>query len=323
MLTNQIIKLSGIGSTTLNDGLSFGNYPYGTRVQDHTISLNVPDVIEIHGVFESVDTNNASAPKVSLSDINSTSTTTAELLIGESFIGETSGSEAIVAEKLTAGQISFTYKNDIQFVEGETVTFQESGVQGIVSTLTSDSFNISSNFKFRTETEETFYDHARLERKEGSASPAKKLKIYYKSASYESTDNGDITTVESYKNFNYATEIKSVNGFANSDMIDIRPRVSNYTISEGSRSPLEFLGRTFDAAGNSSSNALASDESIITTFSHYLGRVDRVFLDKKGKFQVVYGTPSDAPKDQIQLTKHLKLLKLLYLHSYTMLDKHL
>ena len=163
-------QASGIGSTTLNDGLDYGNgnYPYGTRVQDHTISLNVPDVIEIHGVFESADTNNATAPKVTLSDINSTSTTTAELLVGESFIGETTGAEAIVAEKLTSGQISFIYKNDIQFAEGETVTFQETAIQGIVSTLNSDSFDISANFKFRTGQEETFYDHARLERKEGS-----------------------------------------------------------------------------------------------------------------------------------------------------------
>ena len=291
-------QASGIGSTTLNDGLDYGNgnYPYGTRVQDHTISLNVPDVIEIHGIFESADTNNATAPKVTLSDINSTSTTTAELLVGESFIGETTGAEAIVAEKLTSGQISFIYKNDIQFAEGETVTFQETAIQGIVSTLNSDSFDISGNFKFRTGQEETFYDHARLERKEGSVSPAKQLKIYYLSASYESTDNGDITTVESYKNFDYATQIKSVNGFANSDMIDIRPRVSEYTVAEGGRSPLEFLGRTFNAAGNSATNALSSDEAILTTFSHYLGRIDRVFLDKKGKFQVVYGTPSELPQ---------------------------
>ena len=291
-------QASGIGSTTLNDGLDYGNgnYPYGTRVQDHTISLNVPDVIEIHGVFESANTNDATAPKVTLSDINSTSTTTAELLVGESFIGEATGAEAIVAEKLTSGQISFIYKNDIQFAEGETVTFQETAIQGIVSTLNSDSFDISGNFKFRTGQEETFYDHARLERKEGSVSPAKQLKIYYLSASYESTDNGDITTVESYKNFDYATQIKSVNGFANSDMIDIRPRVSEYTVAEGGRSPLEFLGRTFNAAGNSATNALSSDEAILTTFSHYLGRIDRVFLDKKGKFQVVYGTPSELPQ---------------------------
>ena len=44
---------SGIGGTTLNDGLSYGNYPYGTRVQDERISLNYGDIIEIHGVFES------------------------------------------------------------------------------------------------------------------------------------------------------------------------------------------------------------------------------------------------------------------------------
>ena len=305
-------QASGIGSTTLNDGLDYGNgnYPYGTRVQDHTISLNVPDVIEIHGVFESADTNNATAPKVSLSDINSTSTTTGELLIGESFIGETTGAEAIVAEKLTSGQISFIYKNDIQFAEGETVTFQETAIQGIVSTLNSDSFDISGNFKFRTGQEETFYDHARLERREGSIAPAKKLKIYYLSASYESTDNGDITTVESYKNFDYATQIKSVNGFANSDIIDIRPRVSEYTVAEGGRSPLEFLGRTFNAAGNSATNALSSDESILTTFSHYLGRIDRVFLDKKGKFQVVYGTPSELPQRPNPIDESLEIAEI-------------
>ena len=53
---------SGIGTTTLNDGLTFGNYPFGTRVQDERISLNAPDVIEIHGIFESADTSNPSSP---------------------------------------------------------------------------------------------------------------------------------------------------------------------------------------------------------------------------------------------------------------------
>ena len=92
-------QASGIGSTTLNDGLSYGNYAFGTRVQDETISLNVPDVIEIHGVFESADTDNATAPKVSFIDINSISTTTGELLIGEAFIGQTTGAEGLLLQK--------------------------------------------------------------------------------------------------------------------------------------------------------------------------------------------------------------------------------
>ena len=35
---------SGIGATTLNDGLTYGNYAYGTRVQDTEIALLRPDV---------------------------------------------------------------------------------------------------------------------------------------------------------------------------------------------------------------------------------------------------------------------------------------
>ena len=143
------------------------------------------------------------------------------------------------------------------------------------------------------------------------------------SASYDSTDNGDITTVESYKNFDYGKEIKSVNGFANSDIIDIRPRVSDYTPSEGSRSPLEFFGRTFDGSGNSSTNPLSSDEAILTTYSYYQGRVDRVFLDKKGKFQVVYGTPADAPQSPNPVDESWKLQKLLCHHICMMLSTHL
>ena len=67
-------------------------------------------------------------------------------------------------------------------------------------------------------------------------------------------------------------------------------------MTEGSRSPLEFLGRSFNASGNSATNILATDESILTTFSYYLGRIDRIYLAKDGSFQVKYGTPSDRPE---------------------------
>ena len=97
----------------------------------------------------------------------------------------------------------------------------------------------------------------------------KQLKIYFQNAYYESTDNGDIVTVESYDAINYK-DIGSVNGHRNSDIIDIRPRVSNYTVSAGVRSPLEFYGRSFDGAGQSAGNVLASDESIIVSYLNKL-----------------------------------------------------
>ena len=81
-----------------------------------------------------------SAPKMVLSDINSQSTTTNELIIGEHIIGQNSGAIAMYAERLTDSQITFIYKNDFVFAEGETVIFQESGIQGVITTLDATSF---------------------------------------------------------------------------------------------------------------------------------------------------------------------------------------
>ena len=87
---------SGIGATTLNNGLEFGNYPFGTRVEDSLISLNTPDIINIHSIFESSDTQDPSAPKLTLSSILSASTTTEEYVVGELLTGQSSGAAAIV-----------------------------------------------------------------------------------------------------------------------------------------------------------------------------------------------------------------------------------
>ena len=106
---------SGIGTTTLNNGLTYGNYPYGTRVEDEIISLNVPDIITIQGIYESADTSTASAPKVSLLNIISPSTTTSDLLIGERITGQTSGAVAIIAEIVDASTISLFIRTNLYF----------------------------------------------------------------------------------------------------------------------------------------------------------------------------------------------------------------
>ena len=298
---------SGVGATTLNDGLTYGNYPYGTRVQDEMISLNVPDIVEIHGIFESADTSNPSAPRMTLAALNSPTTTTSDLVLGELLIGQASGAVAILAEKNSDSVVSFVYKNQIEFREGETVTFQNSNVTGTITSINSLSFEISSNYTFSSGQEKSFYDYGFIKRKTDSEEPSKKLKVYFSSGFYDSTDDGDITTVNSYNNFNYAREIKAIDGIQNSDIIDIRPRVSNFTTSAGSRSPLEFLGRSFNQSGNSSTNILASNESILIDFSYYLGRIDRVFLTKDGKFQVKYGTPSDKPEKPVHVDDALEI----------------
>ena len=298
---------SGTGESTLNDGLQYGDYPFGTRVQDEILSLNVPDIIDIHGIFESSGVEEPSSPRMELSSLDTFSTTTNDLLLGEILVGQTSGAVAVYVEKISDSIISFVYKNDIKFVEGETVSFQESLANGVSINLESPSFEISSEFSFSTGQQKSFYNYGYVKRKSDFKEPSKKVKIYFTSAFHSSDDDGDITTVNSYDSFDYSKEIRSIDSIPNSDIIDIRPRTSNYEVEEGKRSPLEFLGRSFSQSGNSSSNILASNETLLIDYSYFLGRIDRIFLTKGGKFQVVYGTPSEKPEKPINVDDALEV----------------
>ncbi len=299
---------SGIGTTTLNDGLTYGSYPYGTRVQDKNISINDADIIEVLAIYESADTSDASAPKITLSSIVTQSTTTNELIIGEQLIGQSSGAVAMVAEKPSDSIISVIYQNEHLFKEGETINFQESGSNAIVSALNSPSFDISPNYKFIDGQQATIYNIGSILRKSDSDAPSKKIKIYYSNGSFDGSDNGDFITANSYNQYDYGIDIPKINGVSNADIIDIRPRASQVSsISEGDRSPLEFKGRSFNASGNAAPNILASDETLLIDYSFYLGRIDRIFLSKEGKFQVKYGDPSEDPQKPVPVDNAIEI----------------
>ena len=301
---------SGTGGTTLNDGLTSGSYPFGTRVQDEKISLNTPDVLDVLGIFESLSTDDPSAPKMTLSSIDSPAGKTTDLIIGEKIKGVSSGAVAVYAETLSDSQISFVLLNDVDFREGESVNFEESNVQAIVNTLDNPSKNITQSYKFNTGQKSTIYDFGFIQRISDKTAPTKKLKVYFTNGYFESTDEGDITIKNSYNDFNYSQDIQSVDDVRNTDLIDIRPRVSNYSVSESDRSPLEFFGRSFDGSGNSAANVLASDESIILDYSFYLGRIDKIYLTKYGNLSISKGSPSEDPDKPVAIDDALEIAEI-------------
>lgn len=291
---------SGIGTTTLNDGLVYGDYPFGTRVQDEIISLNTPDVVTILGVYESQNTDNADSPHMTTSQMDGITNTTNDLIIGEIVIGSQSGAKAMFVGKKTDTSIFFVYLNKTTFKNTEVVNFESSSVNAIAGAVSLGSKNITKDFRFNNGQKGGFYDYARIVRKGTAGKPARKLKIFFTSAYYENSDQGDITTANSYTNFNYTTEIGSVNGRRNTDIIDARPRVNDYSVAQGSRSPLEFYGRDFlDANGGtsqSSKHIIASDESMTLEYDYFLPRADRLYLTKDSGIQLVSGTPDDQPR---------------------------
>jgi len=287
---------SGVGATTLNDGLSYGNYPYGTRVQDEEICLLEPDVSTIYGIYESNDTSTPDTPSLILNSLTGPTGKTGDLLVGEEFIGERSKSIGIYVEKINDLKVGFSYLNSSSFIEGETIKFRESGVTATVVSLDNGDNDISSSFFIDSNQKETIYDYSKLIRRKNIKEPTRKLKVVFESASFSASDTGDITTANSYEQFNYAYISNIYTTLRNSDILDIRPRVSPITPTENSRSPFEFLSRNFTESGNSASNVLASDESILLSYSFYLPRIDKITLNKNGSLEVKSGISAEEPQ---------------------------
>lgn len=285
---------SGIGQTSILDGLTYGNYPYGTRVQDDEICLNYPDIIKIHGVFESNDNNDPIIPSFYVAGINGPTNTTSDLTVGEEFVGQTSGAVGIFLEKNSSTRIGFVYLNDIQFQTNEIVVFKKSGISGTFTSFDAGSKNITSNYNFVNGQKTSYYDYGKITRKDGVTPPKNKIKVLFSRGYYNPSDTGDITTVNSYSNFNYGKEISSILNYRNSDIIDYRLLVSSFSPTENVRSPFEFLGRNF--IGGASKQIIVPDESITLSFEYYLSRVDRIYLNKNGVFQVKTGVSDENSK---------------------------
>ena len=290
---------SGTGQETLNDGLTYGNYPYGTRVQDSVISLNVPDVIRIYGIFESDSIISPTSPYMTVGSLDGPTANTNDLIIGEEIVGSVSGARALYVIRKSDSSVQFIQKNSTTFENGEIVNFTTSNISAIISELNSGSKNITQNYTFSNGQTLTHYDYSRIIRKSGVEEPKGKIIIYYSKGVYNSSDDGDITTVESYNNYNYTTEIPTIEGIRNTNIIDARPRVVDYTVTAGANSPFEFYGRSFSAGSSgqhSSKNIIASGESMSLSYSYYLPRIDSIYLDKDGILIAKYGIPSDNPQ---------------------------
>jgi len=284
---------SGIGTTTLNDGLTYSQI-YGLRVQDEEISLNVPDVVRVVGVFESKTTDDPQLPKIKLSGFTGPTINNQDFIVGEHILGSTSGAIALVVNRVDTDSLEYVYLNSSTFAVGETITGKESGTNATILLITISDQNVSNKFGFDDGQRDSFYDYSRLVRNQNAEEPKGKLKIVYQYYTIDALDTGEFTTATSYSENNFKYNIPEYDNTRLTDFIDIRPRVPVYTLSP--YSPFEFASRNFTSPGQYSQYTLAPGENIIASFSYYLPRVDRIILNPDGDFEIIKGVPSDEPE---------------------------
>ena len=304
---------SGIGTNTLNDGLTHHQNAFGTRVQDEKISLNVPDAAQLLGVFESNDTSEPDLPSITLSGFSGPSSNNADLIIGERLTGLISNTVVAVIEKSGTDAVGIINLNEKDFEIGETVRGEKSGITAVVSAIANGDRDITDYYKLNTGQRPTFYDYSFIERNKEFSAPEKKLKIVFKNFFVEESDTGDFYNASSYPT---DTEplIPTDPSYRQlvTDLIDLRPRVVNYDPSTNTSSPFTHGSRQFTTTGDGSLNPLVSEENLIVNYNYYLGRKDRLFIDKTGDFVYLQGVPSESPQEPQAIGDAMEVAKFVY-----------
>jgi len=286
--SSLIINKTSSGISTNTSGLTVSNI-YGLRVEDDEISLNVPDVESVIGIFESSSSSTPTLPSITLIGLNSNILNSIK---GERIVGKDTGAVASLVSNDGTNTVKFVYLNENSFSIGETVTFEESQISGIVDSVEVGDKNIRTNFILDEGQRSEYLDFSRIVRKSQIVAPTKQITIIYNNYTIDSSDTGDFVGVNSYDKDRYGDDISSVDGISLSDVIDLRPRVSPYS---GTKSPFEYESRLFNGQ-NSTQSIFAQQKAINLSYDYYLPRIDRLFLTKEGSFIVNKGVPSLQPK---------------------------
>ena len=101
---------------------------------------------------------------------------------------------------------------------------------------------------------------------------------------------GDFASANSYSPDNYEFDMPVFSGIPLSDFIDARPRVKEYNLSS-TTSPFDYDTRDFSVSGNKPP-VIVGDDVVTIGYSHYLARVDKLFLSKDGFFELKKGAPA-------------------------------
>lgn len=283
---------SGVGiNTSINDGLTYNQY-YGLRVQDEEICLNYPDVSKVVAIYESLNTSSPILDAVTFSSIVNVDV---NAIIGENIIGSNSKAIARIVTKPSSNTLGIVYLNGNRFTEGEIVRFEESRIETSIVSITLGSYkNITNKFTLDKGQKDQYYDYSKIVRNSGQSEPSGRLLVVFDYYEVPSGDTGDVFTVNSYGEERFSEDIPSIGsrGVRASDTLDFRPRVSPFTSTNSS--PFDFSSRVF---GTDPKLIISPNESSIVGYDFYLGRIDKLYLDKLGNFIVLQGTPSIAPKE--------------------------
>jgi len=287
--SQQLEVTRTIGISTLTSLLTPSD-AYGLRVEDREISLNVPDVSKVVAVLESKTT---SIPTFDALTFVSGLSLNTNAVIGEKIVGKDSRAVGQIVSAPNATEIRFVYLNGNKFTIGEVIHFKESGGEHILQGTEAGNFvDRTNNYVLDKGHKAQYCDFSKIVRKAKVGVPSKKLLVIFDQYQVASGNSGDFYSVNSYTKERYSNDIPTIDGNRATDIIDLRPRVKPFTISDENVSPFSFGAREFESTN---SYVVTPNESSILGYSYYLPRIDKLVINQYQEVKLVKGEPAEEP----------------------------
>jgi len=291
---NQASGSTDDGNNSLANGLRYDSKKmYGTRVEDEEICLNYPDVAKIIAIYESTD---ISAPVFDKLSFNSSLDVNSNAVIGENIKSLDGKIVARVVGK-SANIVDVVYLSSNKFDLFDEVKFEESNIKGEIQSQTEGKYkDLTTSYTLDKGQRNQYYDYSRIVRNAEISAPSKQLTIVFDHYTVPAGDSGDAFTVQSYDEERFRTDVPVIgrDPIRASDTIDFRPRVAIYNPNTATTSPFHYSSRTFSVT-----KYLVPEETLKVGYEFYLPRIDKLLLNKYGKFVYKKGVSADSPKAPI------------------------
>ena len=291
--TTQRMKVMRVDHTSgaSGNGLTQTTAGYGHRLEDRQISLGCADVFSLKAIYESPDQDDPEIPNLGYSNLIGT------LEIGQILTGGSSGAKAQIVS-FNSTTVFYVMLNDNNFTGDEAISTPTASGKITVGTIRQGANNITSSYELDNGQREQYYDYSRIVRKAGYSAPTRRILVIFDR--FDTTSGDGFYSVDSYSTEDYK-EIPSFGEIGLRNGLDFRPMVPDKISGTGTRtSPYvhtateyfnfddrEFTGNLVGIPGQA--------DTTILSYQYYLGRIDKVGINKDSKIVINQGQPSETP----------------------------
>ena len=225
---------------------------------------------------------NTSAP-------NTSNTTVATYTLVDDTTTTSSGQIYIKkAGLVAAGQKQSLYLSDVKRIV-KIIDTKDANTTVSAAMMSSSAYDITNSYVFDNGQRDNHYDHATITLKPGYAQPIGNILVC---VDYYQHSGGDgFFDVNSYVNETYQEIPQFISSHGTNynlrDCVDFRPARTNATTA--------FTLRYSNNASNKGVFLPVESTTLVTDYSFYLGRKDKLVLSKDRSFQIIEGTPDINP----------------------------